>query len=189
MTEIIPQNFLTLSVSMKALNESEVIAKYPEQIATKLLERKDEIDHLISQNNANFAIRIEHYHYITKDKDEATSFVKVDKNAEVPVQIIKELKDPNDTHKYTAKACIEQIKKRLSSEHIELKYNGNPTKFNNFHFRNIVIHFGIKSNEKFCYIHTQFSQPQYTYSQQAIDFIVDQLKKDPNKILDNIKNS
>lgn len=37
MTSIIPQNFLTLSVSMKALDESEIIAKYPEEIAKKLL--------------------------------------------------------------------------------------------------------------------------------------------------------
>lgn len=41
-----------------------------------------------------FAITIEHHHYITKKKEEATSFVKVDKSADTPVQIIKELKDP-----------------------------------------------------------------------------------------------
>lgn len=33
MTEIIPQSFLTLSASMKALNDSELRAKYPEQIS------------------------------------------------------------------------------------------------------------------------------------------------------------
>ncbi|MFQ9802155.1 MAG: DUF3644 domain-containing protein [Clostridia bacterium] len=37
MTKIIPQNFLTLSVSMKALDEAEIVAKYPEEIATKIL--------------------------------------------------------------------------------------------------------------------------------------------------------
>ena len=187
MTEIIPQNFLTLSVSMKALNDSEIIAKYPEQIATKLLKQKDEIEDLIAQNNANFAIRIDHFHYITKDKNEATSFVKVDKNAETQVQIIKELKDPNDTHKYTAKSCIEQIKRRLNTEGIELKYHGLATKFNNYHFSNMIKYYEIKRNVKFCYIHTQFAQPQYTYSQQAIDFLFQELKKDPERILDNIK--
>ena len=39
MTTVIPQNFLSLSVSMKALNETEIIAKYPEEIANKI--RKD----------------------------------------------------------------------------------------------------------------------------------------------------
>ena len=36
MSTIIPQNFLTLAVSMKALNENEITAKYPEAIAKKL---------------------------------------------------------------------------------------------------------------------------------------------------------
>lgn len=41
MTSIVPQNFLTLSVSMKALNEADIIARYPEEIATKLLNKKN----------------------------------------------------------------------------------------------------------------------------------------------------
>lgn len=187
MTEIIPQNFLTLSVSMKALNESEIIAKYPEQIATKIFKTCDAIDTLSQNNNAKFAITIEHHHYITKKKEEATSFVKVDKSADTPVQIIKELKDPNKTHCYTAKHCIDAIQKQISKKNIQLKYNGKNTEFNRFHFNNFCKHYGLKANQKFCYIHTQYEQPQYTYSQQAIDFIVVELTKDPEHILDNIK--
>ena len=37
MTEIIPQNFLTLAVSIKAFDESEIRAKYPEEIARKII--------------------------------------------------------------------------------------------------------------------------------------------------------
>ena len=51
MTAIIPQNFLTLSVSMKALNESEIIAKYPEEIATKLINTNTNIADTILNNN------------------------------------------------------------------------------------------------------------------------------------------
>lgn len=36
MTEVIPQNFLTLAVSMKAFDESVIRAKYPEEIATRI---------------------------------------------------------------------------------------------------------------------------------------------------------
>lgn len=187
MTNYIPQNFLTLSVSMKALNESEIIAKYPEEIATKLLNNKSNIDDLAGNNNAKFAIRIDHYHYLTKDSSKATSIVKVDSKADASVKIIKELKDPNETHKYTAKNCIEWIKNDLLKNGIVLMYKGQPAKFNNFHFTNFCKHFGIKENEKFCYIHRQFTQPQYTYSQQAIEFILDELKKDADNILDNIK--
>ena len=187
MTSIIPQNFLTLSTSMKALDESEIIAKYPEEIATKLLDTKNSLDELSYNNNAKFAIRIEHHHYITKKKEAATSIVSIDNSSDTKIKIIKELKDPNNTHKYTAKQCISIIKERLLKENIVLIYNGNEVKFTSFHFQNFIKHFGLKNNEKFCYIHKQFTMPQYSYSQQAIDFIFEELKKDPENILNNIK--
>ena len=187
MTTLIPQNFLTLSTSMKALDESEIIAKYPEEIATKLLDAKNNLDELSEGNNAKFAILIEHFHYITKKKEAATSFVGIDNSADAKVKIVKELKDPNNTHKHTAKLCINTIRERLSKENIVLIYNDNEVKFNSFHFQNFVKHFSLKENEKFCYVHKQFSQPQYSYSQQAVDFIFDELKKDPKNILNNIK--
>lgn len=74
MTSIIRQNFLALSVSMKAMDETEIIAKYPEEIANKILDMKNKIDELsITNNSAKFAIHIEHRHFITKNKDQATS--------------------------------------------------------------------------------------------------------------------
>lgn len=135
MTTIVPQNFLTLSVSMKALNENEIIAKYPEEIASKMLDAKSDIDELTQNNNAKFAIRIEHHHFITKDKDKATSFIKIDNTAETGIKIIKEIKDPNNTHGLTAKHCIAKVKEQL------------------------------------------------------VEFITDELKKDPENILNNIKIS
>lgn len=187
MTAIVPQNFLTLSVSMRTLNDTEIIAKYPEKIAQKILDTKNTIDDLSLENNAKFAIRIDHYHYITKDADKATSFVKIDKNAEASVNIIRELKDPNNTHKYTAKACITAIKDRLAKENIVIYYNGNQVHFTSFHFTNFCKYYGLKENEKFCYTHKQFTNPQYSYSFHIIEFIVDEIKKDPEHILDNIK--
>lgn len=187
MTVIVPQNFLTLSVSMKALNESEIIAKYPEEIATKILDAKNNIDELSQNNNAKFAIRIEHYHYLTKDKSKATSFVKIDNNSDAGIKIVKELKDPNTTHGLTAKHCITKIKDGLNKNNIKLLYNGNEVKFSSFHFTNFCKHFGIKENERFCYVHRQFTTPQYSYSLQLVEFIIEELKKDPENILNNIK--
>lgn len=189
LTDIIPQNFLTLSVSMRALEESEIIAKYPEEIAKKLVDMKTNIDDLTINNNSNFAIRIDHFHYLTKNEDKATSFIKVSSKAETPVKIIKELQDPNNTHKLTAKKCIDLIRNRINSDALPILYKGETTKFTSFHFNNFCKYFNLKENEKLCYIHTQFSQPQYSYSLQIIEFIIDEIKKDPEKILDNIKKS
>lgn len=188
MTQIIPQNFLSLSVSMKSLSETEIVAKYPEEIAKKLLDMKNSVDELsIENNNAKFAIRIEHYHYLTKNPDKATSFVKINNAAEAQVKIIKELKDPNNTHNLTAKACIAKIKDKLVKDNVELLYNGEKVKFSSFHFTNFCKYFGIKNNERFCYVHKQFTQPQYSYSLQTVEFVVEELEKDPENILNNIK--
>lgn len=187
MTTIIPQNFLTLSVSLTTLEESSIKAKYSEEIANKILDTKKDLETLTDNNNAKFAIRIDHYYYLTKDKDKATNLVKLDNSSTDKVRIVKELKDPNETHKYRAKHCVEIIQKYLIKNNINLKYNGHETSFTKFHFSNFCKHFGLKENPAFCYIYKTSKQPQYSYSQKAIDFIISELSKDPENILNNIK--
>lgn len=157
MTEVVPQNFLTLAISMKALDENEIRAKYPEEIAKKLIDTHNQLEQMIAENNQSFAIKIEHLHYITKDKSKATSFVYVDKDAEAGVKIIKELKDPNNTHKYTMKNAIKEINRRLQSIGIDFVIN-------QYIFDLFNKAYGIKENEKYCYVHRQYAQPSYTYS-------------------------
>ena len=180
MTEVIPQNFLTLAVSMKALDESIIRAKYPEEIANKIISKNHELEPMIAENNQAFAIKIEHLHFITKDKNQATSFVHVDKNAEAGVKIIKELKDPNNTHKYTMKNAIKEINRRLQLLEIDFKMN-------QYVFDLFNKAYGIKENEKYCYVHRQYAQPSYTYSMQAIELIVSEIQKNPENILEMLK--
>ena len=182
MTEVIPQNFLTLAVSMKALDESTIRAKYPEEIANKIIETDKQLRPVIDENNQGFAIRIEHLHFITKDKNQATSFVHVDKNAEAGVKIIKELKDPNNTHKYTMKTALKEINRRLQTAGVNLEIN-------QYIFGLFAKVYGLKENEKYCYIHKQYAQPSYTYSMQAIELIVDEIIKDPENIVEKLKKA
>jgi hypothetical protein len=186
MTAVIPQNFLTLSVSMRALSEADIIAKYPEEIATRLISQNNEIAELQNSNNHAFSIRIEHHHYLTKNSDKATSFIKVDNQADASVKIIKEMKDINDTHKFSAKKCIETINNRIKKEGLNVNFLGKE-KFNIYHFGLFLQYYGIKNNERFCYAYRVQANPQYSYSIQAIDFIIDEIKKDPHKIIQTIK--
>ena len=180
MTEVIPQNFLTLAVSMKALDEEIIRAKYPEEIARKIIDINNELEPMIIENNQSFAIKIEHLHYITKDKNKATSFVHIDKDAETGVKIIKELKDPNNTHKYTMKTAIKEINRRLQN-------NGIDFEMNQYIFDLFNKVYGIKENEKFCYVHRQYAQPSYTYSMQTIELIFEEIRKDSKHIVENLK--
>lgn len=182
MTEVVPQNFLTLAISMKALDENEIRAKYPEEIAKKIIDTHNQLEPMIAENNQSFAIKIEHLHYITKDKSKATSFVYVDKDAEAGVKIIKELKDPNNTHKYTMKNAIKEINRRLQSIGIDFVIN-------QYIFDLFNKAYGIKENEKYCYVHRQYAQPSYTYSMQTIELIVGEIEKDSENIVEKLKKT
>lgn len=187
MTSIVPQNFLTLSVSMHGLNQAEIRAKYPGQIAEKLLTTSEEISSEIAQNNSDFAIRIEHYHYLTKNRGEATETFGIAKEADTKVQIIKELKDPNDSFKYTAKKCLKEINNRLSRAKVQMLYDGKAVSFNMYHFNLFTTYYAMKDNPKFCYTYKINAAPMYSYSIQAIDFIADEIKKDPENIIRSLK--
>ena len=83
-------------------------------------------------------------------RNTSTHFITEEYEAE-GVRIIKELKDPNETHKYSLKTCLEEVNKRLSRNGIVVYFNGNQVKINNYHFRLMNDYFKIKENEKFCY--------------------------------------
>lgn len=181
MTEEVPQNFLTLSVSYKSFNIEEIKAKYSDDIANKLIALYNDITPSISANNNRFAICIKHDYYITKNRDAATTTVSIDNASQTKVKIVKELKDPNNTHKYSCKACCIEINKRLKRLNINLV-------FNNYHFKLFCQYYDIKNNPDFCYTTTTFTNPQHGYSITTIEFIVDEIKKDPDNIIQNLKN-
>ncbi len=186
-TELISLNFLNLVVKEKALDENEIKAKYSDKIAEKLIGLNDKIEKLSDVSNSHFAIRIEHVHYITKDKDKATDVIALDKNAVTKGIIIKELKDPNKTHAYTMKTINKAVNNKLKNLGIVLKYNGEEKEFNQYHFKMFCKYFDLKSKIEFCYPHTQFAKPNYSYSQRTVDFIVDEIQKDPENIISKIK--
>lgn len=188
MTRVIPENFITLSVRLKSLNETEIRGKYEEQVAEKLVSVQRTLEPMVEENNSAFAIKVEHYHYNTKDRSQATELYHIEKEAIEGVRLIKELKNPNDTHKYTAKDLLKEIKKKIQKDNIKLLYRGKEVEFNMFHFRLFTDYFKIKENERMCFTYQVSAQPQYSYSQQAIDFIYEEIKKSPGTILDDLKD-
>lgn len=182
MTEVIPQNFLTLTVSVTSINVYEIRAKYSSEIANKLISANETLTPFIEENNNRFAIRVDHNYYITKDKHKATAIVCINNDSENDIKIVNKLKDPANTHKYTCKTCCSEINKRLKKDGILLE-------FNKSHFSLFCKYYNIKENSKLCYAYKLHAQPQYSYSLQAIDFIFDEIKKDPENIIQNLKNT
>jgi hypothetical protein len=181
MVHYVPQNFLTLTVSMKPLNIEEIRAKYPVELANKLIKASQDIESLSAiEDNADFAIKIEHYHYITKDKNKASNTIRIDKDSNVNGVILKEVQNPNNLYCYNMKRCIDLINRKLCS-------NGINVKINKYQFGLFVTHYGIKENSKFCYCYKITKQPLYSYSAATIDLIVSEIEKDPENIFGVLK--
>ena len=53
MTQVIPENFITLSVRLKSLNETEIKGKYTEQVAERILTAQRNLEPMIENNNKN----------------------------------------------------------------------------------------------------------------------------------------
>jgi hypothetical protein len=78
------------------------------------------------------------------------------------------------------KSVIKEITRRLQALGIEFTMN-------QYIFDLFNKAYGIKKNEKYCYVHRQFAQPSYTYYMHAIDLIVGEIQKDPENIVANLK--
>lgn len=186
-TKYIAQNFLTISASYEPLSNEQIRLKYSPEIAEKLIKQSNEIDVLSTEYNSDkFAINIKQNLYITKKKVEADFIVGLDSRSDTKVSIVKELKDPSDTHKYSYNNVVTAVKERLNRKNIKLGYESGFTQ----HVLDCVIKFyNIKQNEKYAYEHVIGNQHSYTYSQQFIDFIVAEIEKNPENFVESLKKS
>jgi hypothetical protein len=182
MSQYIPQNFLTLSVVAVPFDENEIHAKYPREIAQRLLSANRSISKIAQNGGADFSISIVHDYYLTKDKNAATAIVRIDPSATDNIRIVKEIRDPNLTHNFSAKKCYKEITRRLKSSGIDME-------FNSYHFDLFCKYYKIKENDNFCFVNRIHAHPTFSYSIRAIEFVVDEFCKDPGQIIENIKKS
>lgn len=78
------------------------------------------------------------------------------------------------------------MQERLKKKNIRLGYAPGFTQ----HVLNLIIDFyDIKHNEKYAYEHVIGNQHSFTYSQQFVDFIVEEIEKNPQDFVESLKNS
>jgi hypothetical protein len=184
-TDYIPQNFLTLSASYSPLTNEQIKLKYSPEIAEKLIKQSNEVDVLTKEYDSDkFAINIKQNLYITKKRDKADFEVKINNSSENEVAIVKDYKDPSDTHKYSYKTVITAVNTRLDKNHIKLGY---PQGFNTYVLNLFIDFYNIKQNKKYAYEHVIGNQHTFTYSQQLVDCIIAEIKKAPDKFVESLK--
>lgn len=194
--ENIPDNFLTLSVNLGDFSDETINAKYAPDLAKKLIERRNDLALLEQQEDSHkFSISIRQDVYITKNEKNADLTVAIAKDADSKVKIIKELKDPSNTHNLAFSDIVEGVNRRIASEKIPfsvvIKSTGaTRTKFNKYDLDLFIKFYELKNNQTYAYAHkTDGHAPTYSYSQRTIDFVVEQIKKDPADVIDKLKTS
>lgn len=191
--ENIPDSFLTLSVNIGDFTDETVRAKYSAELAEKLITYRNDLAVLEkTENNPKFSIGIRQEVYITKKKGSADFVIAIDRGSDKKVKVVKELRDPSNTHNFSFGNVVSAVNKRLATENIPFKYtrpNGDlRTAFNTSDLTLFVNFYDVKSNIVYAYAHKMDGKkPTYSYTPALVDFIVAQIKKDPNGVIDAIK--
>jgi hypothetical protein len=184
-TDYIAQNFLTITASYEPLSNEQIKMKYPAEIAEKLIKQANEIEVLTNEYDSDkFAINIRQNLYITRSKDDADFCIRIDKDASTRASIIKELKDPSETHKYSYNNVIIAVRERLAKRNIRFNYEKG---FNQFVLTQFIDFYDVKLNPDFSYEHKIGKQSHYTYSQQFIEFIVEEIRKNPTGVVESLR--
>lgn len=186
-TKYIPQNFLTISATIDPLTNEQIKIKYPSEIAEKFIQKANEIDVLIEEyDSEKFAINIRQNLYITKKKNEADFTIQINKDSKNKANIIKDLKDPADTHKYTFNNIIIAVQERLKKKNITIGYEKG---FNSYVLNLFMNFYNIKTEQKYSYCHMIGKNEQYTYSQQLVEFLIEEICKDPKNFVNSLKTN
>ena len=181
----ISQNFLTITANYEPLSNEQIRLKYPPEIAERFIQQSNQIDVLTQEYDSDkFAIPIKQNLYITKKKDEGVFVIAIASESPNKVAIVKELKDPANTHKYAFNNVIAVVNNRLSKSNIKLGYKNG---FNSYVLNLFIEFYDIKSDNKYSYKHSLGNSTSYTYSERLIDFIINEIKKNPDGFVESLK--
>lgn len=181
----ISQNFLTITANYEPLSNEQIRLKYPPEIAERFIQQSNQIDVLTQEYDSDkFAIPIKQNLYITKKKDVADFVIAMASESPNKVAIVKELKDPANTHKYAFNNVIAVVNNRLSKSNIKLGYKNG---FNSYVLNLFIEFYDIKSDNKYSYKHSLGNSTSYTYSERLIDFIINEIKKNPDGFVESLK--
>ena len=185
--DYISQNFLTITSSYEPLDNEQIKLKYAPEVATKFIQQANEVDVLKETYDSDkFSINIRQNLYITKKSGTADFTVSIERGSENHVEIVKELQDPSNTHRYSYQSVITVIQEKMSKDNLHIDY---PKGFNSYVLNLVIEFYGIKEEPRFAYKHTIGNQEQYTYSQEFIDFVLSEIKKNSRVFVESLKKS
>lgn len=185
-TDYLPENFLALSGHIKPLTDEEIRVKYPPEIAEVLIRKSAALLELSDQyGSSDFSVAVKQNLYITKRKADADFSVSIENGTETKVQIVKELKDPANTHPLSFSDVVRIVQDEMRKKNLKID---NSNGFTTAILTAFINFYDIKSEEKYAYGHLLGKHRQWSYSRQLVDFIVNEILKNQNSFCASLKN-
>lgn len=180
----IPENYLALSVRRGSLDLETIKARYPVEVVEKMLTLGSSIATARAGEGIGYSTELR----LTKKKGEGIP-VRIDNSADAAVSILHSISDPSNKYIFREKTAISFIRKKLAKYHIQLLVKEEPKYFNSHHFRIFVGFYNMKGNDAYTHdFSLKEEQPSWGYSQQAIDLMLQEIRRDPEHIIDSMKN-
>lgn len=189
----LPINYATLTVRRSDFRFEESRVRYSPAVLNRMLRAVEEVAPDSSViNSEDYASReiLELRETKKKDADITFKIANGDNNA-IPAQKITRIVNPSASYPYRNKALVKKVNEVLSKKHITIYYaEKEKDRFTSNDFQLFDKYYSIKGNPAYSYNTSLNSEnPYYSYSQQAVDFIVETLRKDPKGTLNSIKEA
>ena len=189
-SDLIPENYLVLSARRSLVDFEECRARYGSEVVNKMISlRSGVLSSNDLENNRRYACSYVTELRMTKRKD-ADLTVRIDKEAEGAVALVKQLIDPGDKYPYRTSHIVDMVNKGIERDGIRLCMAGEPKpKFTTSDFQLFVKVYDMKRNERYAHnTSMENEQPRYAYSQQTVDDILSIIRQDPSHVIDRLKS-
>lgn len=184
----LPKHFLMLSMSANPLNPETIRAKYPPEIAERVLFDEAEIrQEELMEASQRYSIVIRTEMAVVKKPENADFKVSYDKTSEKGIRVAKQFVDPSTTHPLSVSKIIELVNRHLRKDGVVMLSHGKPHDFTSNDWKLFMKFYGIKEDKSLCYEHNVTSTPSYSYSMKTVDLIVEHIEDDPAHIIEDLK--
>ncbi len=187
MCDSLPDNYLILSVNRTGIDDREIRARYPEDVASRLLRARDDIERREdAESNSKYAAtyRVE---FVMSKKEGIPIHPTKDGQ---DVRIVSKLVNPEDKYPYRMKDILNEVNKRLEKDGICITgADGAAKKFNQYHFGLVSGVYGFKTDSRYSHNRSIASEKgnSYIYSPQVVDVIVEAVRKNPGHFVESMK--
>lgn len=177
LNDYIPLNFLFLSINYNPLSNEEIKMKYPAAIAEKLIKKSNDIEISKDEYNSDkFSIDVRQNLFQVKDKKKSDFAFYLGPDGNNPATIKREI-NINQKYKYSFNNVVDVVRDRMNKKNMKLDYNKG---FNKYVLKLFINFHDVKNNKRYAFAHKIDKNNRYTYSEQLITFIIDEIKKDKN---------